>query len=206
MSSPAPAYNGFHRRFRALCFAAMPRASAFEILPELRRQRNVVAAGQPFQQQGFQPGLGFFLLGLAQERTQILAHIAVALGGELVVDEFLQGFGRNTGWPRDRPQLRSPSRRLSHSRLLMPFANLTRRNRVSGWRSVVQGTTRIPVHVRTRTLSKYVPYDLTLGAPCDTMPGSEFGGESASGQSSSQIVAAPSAAHRGFASSTRTPG
>ena len=62
------------------------------LLPELARHREIIASRQALKQQGLQTRVFFLLLGIAQQRTEIFAHIAVAFGCELAVDELLQGF------------------------------------------------------------------------------------------------------------------
>jgi len=79
------------------CFLGDVARFRLQVFPELLGQRNIGATRQAFHQHGLQPGVFFFLLGLAQQRAEILAHIAVALGGHLTVDEGLQGFWQGDG-------------------------------------------------------------------------------------------------------------
>ena len=67
-----------------------------KLRPELPRERDVVAAGQPFDEQRLQTGIFLRLLGVAQQRAEVLAYVAIAFGGKLAIDERLQRFGQRS--------------------------------------------------------------------------------------------------------------
>lgn len=69
----------------------------FQFAPEFLREWNVLAGRETFNQQRFQLLVLLLRLGLAEQGPEILAHVAVALGSDLLLDESLKRLGNGDG-------------------------------------------------------------------------------------------------------------
>ena len=86
-----------HGFFRALCFAAMSRASALRSFQKPGVIGMSSPPANPSRSRASSRASSSSLLGIAQQRAEILADIPVALGGQLAVDECLEGFWQGDG-------------------------------------------------------------------------------------------------------------
>lgn len=67
---------------------------ALQITPKgFAEWKIFTARSEAFEQERLETRVLFALLGFAKQGPEVLAHIAVTLRGELLIDERLQGFG-----------------------------------------------------------------------------------------------------------------